>query len=160
MAIYLEFEGVKGNVTAEGYKDHIAVDSVVFSGSRNISMEPGNMTNREPSRPAINAISLSKKADSSTASLFKEFVSGSAGKKVTIKHVQTGADKVREFMSYTLENCLICGYSNTSDAEGHPSQTLQLSFSKIFINYVDTDASNKSGNPQRVGYDLAAAKLL
>ena len=42
MAIYLEFEGVKGNVTAEGYKDHIAVDSVMFNARRNISMEPGH----------------------------------------------------------------------------------------------------------------------
>ena len=160
MAIYLEFEGVKGNVTAEGYKDHIAADSVAFNARRSVSMEPGHMSNREVTRPSINAINISKKADSSIAALFKEFVGGSAGKKVVIKFVQTGSDKVREFMSYTLENCLISGYSMIGSAEGHPSETLQLSFSKIFINYVDTDATNKSGSPQRVGYDLAAAKVL
>ena len=160
MAIYLEFEGVKGNVTAEGYKDHIAVDSVMFNARRNISMEPGHMTNREVSRPSINAISISKKADSSVAALFKEFMGGSVGKKVTIKFVQTGSDKVREFMSYTLENCLVSGYSMTGSGENHPNETFQLSFSKIFVDYRDTDASNKSGSPQRVGYDLVTAKLV
>lgn len=160
MAIYLQFEGVKGNVTAEGYKDHISVDSLSFNGRRHVSMETGNLTNREVSRPALNAVTLSKKADTSVAALFKEFVGGSAGKKVVIKFVQTGTDKVREFMSYTLENCLISGYSVTAGSDGHPSENLQLSFSKIFVNFSDTDAANKTGSPQRVGYDLAAAKVL
>lgn len=118
------------------------------------------MTNREVSRPAVNPITLSKQADNSVAALFKEYVSGSVGKKATIKFVQTGADKLREYMSYTLENCLISHYSSSAAGENHPSLTFQLSFSKIFVNYVDTDATNKSGSPQRVGYDLAAAKLL
>lgn len=160
MAIYLEFEGIKGNVTAKGYENHIAVDSVSFSGNRNVSMEPGHMTNREVGRPSINPITLSKKADSSVAALFKEFVSGAAGKKATIKYVQTGADKVREYMSYTFENCLISHYSSSAAGENHPGENFQLSFSKITVNYVDTDATNKSGSPQRAGYDLAAAKAL
>jgi type VI secretion system secreted protein Hcp len=160
MAIYVEFEGVKGNVTAEGYKDHIAVDSVTFNANRQISMEPGHMTNREATRPSVNAISISKKADISVTALFKEAMGGSTGKKVVIKFVQTGSDKVQEFMDYTLENCLISGYSMIAGAESQPTETIQLSFSKILVNYRDADAANKSTSPQRTGYDLAAAKLL
>lgn len=160
MAIYLEFEGVKGNVTAEGYKDHIAVDSATFNARRNISMEPGHMTNREASRPAVSAMNISKRVDGSMVALFKEFMGGSAGKKATIKFVHTGSDKVQEFMSFTLENCLIGGYSLAGSGEGHPTLTFQLSFSKILVNYSDLDAANKSSGPQRAGYDLSAAKLL
>ncbi len=47
MAIYIEYEGIKGNVTAVGYKNPIAVSSLAFGMLRGISMEAGNMSNRE-----------------------------------------------------------------------------------------------------------------
>jgi len=160
MAIYLEYEGIKGNVTAEGYKDHISVNSVHFGVGRGISMEPGNLSNREATRPTISEINLTKAADNSATALFKEAVTGSAGKKVVIKFVQTGADKVVEYMTYTLEDCLVSGYSITGDGENDPMESISLSFSKIMVNYNDFDKSNKSASPQRVGYDLTTAKPL
>lgn len=158
MAIYLEYEGIKGNVTAEGYADHIAVESVSFGVGRGISMEAGNLSNRESTRPSLSEITLSKLADNSVTSIFKEAVTGSAGKKVVIKFVRTGGDKVQEFMDYTLENCLVSSYSMSASAEGEPVENIALSYSKITINYVDYDKTNKAGSPQRVGYDLEAAK--
>ena len=160
MAIYLEYEGIKGNVTADGYKDHIAVDSVQFGVGRGISMEPGNLSNREATRPSVSEVTLSKKADNSVTAIFKEAVTGSNGKKVVIKFVRTGADKVQQFMDYTLENCLVSGYSMSATSEGEPMESISLSFSKIMINYNDHDATNKSASPQRVGYDLQTAKPL
>ena len=160
MAIYLEYDGIKGNVTADGYKDHIAVDSVQFGVGRGISMEPGNMSNREATRPSVSEVTLTKVADNSVTAIFKEAVTGSAGKKVVIKFVRTGADKVQEFMDYTLEDCLVSGYSMSASGEGEPMETITLSFSKIMINYNDFDKSNKSSSPQRVGYDLTTAKPL
>jgi len=160
MAIYLQYDGIKGNVTAEGYKDHIAVDSVQFGVGRGISMEPGNMSNREATRPSVSEVTLTKVADNSVTAIFKEAVTGSAGKKVVIKFVRTGADKVQEFMDYTLEDCLVSGYSMSASSEGDPQETITLSFSKIMINYNDFDKSNKAASPQRVGYDLTTAKPL
>ena len=160
MAIYIEYEGIKGNVTADGYKDHIALLSAQFGVGRGISMEAGNLSNREATRPSISEVTVTKTADNSVTGLFKESVTGSAGKKVVIKFVRTGADKVQEYMDYTLENCLVSGYSISADAEGEPIETITLSFSKIMINYNDHDTSNKSASPQRVGYDLEKAKPL
>lgn len=160
MAIYVEYDGIKGNVTADGYKDHIAVLAVQFGVGRGISMEAGNMSNREATRPSISEVTLSKTADNSVTAIFKEAVTGSAGKKVKIKFVRTGADKVQEYMDYELENCLVSGYSISADAEGEPMETITLSFSKVMINYNDHDATNKASSPQRVGYDLEKAKPL
>ncbi len=160
MAIYLQYDGIKGNVTADGYKDHIAVDSVQFGVGRGISMEPGNMSNREATRPSVSEVTLTKVADNSVTAIFKEAVTGSAGKKVVIKFVRTGADKVQEFMDYTLEDCLVSGYSMSATSEGDPVESITLSFAKIMINYNDFDKSNKSSSPQRVGYDLTTAKPL
>ena len=160
MAIYIEYEGIKGNITAGGYKDHIGASSLQFGVGRGISMEAGNLANREATRPSISEITFTKLADISTVSFFKESVSGSAGKKVVIKFVQTGADQLVEFMTYTLENCLVSGYSVSGDGESDPVESISLSFAKIMVNYSDYDKSNKSATPQRVGYDLAIAKPL
>jgi len=160
MAIYLEYEGIKGNVTADGYEDHIAVLSVEFGVGRGISMEAGNMSNRESTRPSLSEVVISKEADNSVTAIFKEAVTGNAGKTVTVKFVRTGADKVQEYMSYTLEDVLVSNYSMSATSEGEPIENIHLSYSKIMINYSDFDKTNKSGNPQRVGYDLHTAKPL
>jgi len=160
MAIYLSMDGVKGNVTADGYKDHIAILSCQFGVGRAISMEPGNMSNREATRPSISEITVSKTADNSVTAIFKQAVTGSAGCKAEIKFVRTGADKVEQYMSYSLENCLVSSYSISADAENEPVESICLSFSKLMINYNDFDATNKSGSPQRVGYDLEKATAL
>lgn len=160
MAIYMKYDGINGNVTADGYAGHIALNSVNFGVGRGISMEPGNMSNREATRPTVSEITISKYADTSATALFKESVTGSAGKTVVIKFVRTGADKVQEFMDYTLENCLVSSYSLSADAESEPVESITLSFSKIMVSYNDFDAKNKTSNPQRVGYDLAVAKPL
>ena len=160
MSIFLEAEGIKGNVTADGYKDHIAILSCQFGVSRNISMEAGKMANREATRPNISEITLTKLADNSATAIFKEAVIGSGGRTYKIKFVRTGADKLQEFMTYELQNCLVSGYSISADSENDPVENITLSFSKVLINYNDHDATNKSGSPQRVGYDLELAKPL
>jgi len=160
MAIYIQYDGIKGNTTADGYKDHLTVTSVQFGIGRGISMEPGNLSNREATRPTISEITVTKVADISTTALFKEAVTGSAGKKVVIKFVQTGSDKLVEYMTYTLEDVLVSGYSISADSEGDPMESISLSFAKVMVNYNDFDKSNKSANPQRVGYDLTTAKPL
>ncbi len=160
MSIYMKYDGIHGNVTADGYAGHIALSMAGFEIKRNVSMEAGNLANREATRPTITAVKVTKRTDISTTSLFKESVSGAAGKTVVIKFVRTGAGKVQEYMSYTLENCLVSGFILSAGAEGEPVENIALSFSKVMISYSDFDAKNKASNPQRVGYDLAVAKPL
>ncbi len=160
MAIYLEYKGIPGNVTAEGFEKHIEVDSVSFGVNRPLSMTPGKMANREVGKPNVTEVHLTKRADNSVAALFKEAVSGSAGKDVVIKFVRTGSDNVEEFMTYSLYDCLVSGYNISAHGDEEPNEEITLSFSKCEINYTDYDSSNKSGSPQRSGYDLTLAKPL
>ncbi len=160
MACFIEYEGIEGNCTAEGYEKHIQVDSLQFGVGRGISMEPGNLANREATRPSLSEVTFTHKTDNSATALFKEAVSGSNGKTVTIKFVQTGADKLVEFMTYTLTDVLVSGYSISADGHGDPIESVSLSYSKIEVKYNDYDKSNKSASPQIVGYDLTTAKAL
>ena len=159
MAIYLKFGNVKGNVTADGYVGQIAVKSIDFEVSRNVSMEAGNLSNRESTKPSLSRITISKKADNSVAALFKESVAGSAGQEAVLTFVRTGSDKMQEFMSYKLTNCIISRYRISAVGDQEPNEVLELSYSAIEVSYKDHDASNKAGNPQRVSYDVKAAKV-
>lgn len=160
MAIYLKYEGIKGNITAEGYSDYIALSTVNLGVGRGISMESGNMANRESTRPTLSEIVITKPADTSATALFKESVTGNGGKEVTIKFVRTGSDAIQEFMEYVLTDVMISGYSLSGEAEDEPKETIKLSYTKIMIKYNDFDSSNASGNPMRVGYDLSLGKSL
>ncbi len=160
MAIYLDYEGIKGSVTAEGYQGHIEIQSFGYKVARKISMEAGHLSNRESSRPKISEVTLLKYFDKSSVGLFKESLAGSMGKTVIIKFVRTGADQLQEYMVCTLENCLVSRYAITASIYTKPSEVIMLSFSEIMMDYTGRDAANKSGNPLRVGYDLVAAKPL
>ena len=158
MAIYLKFGNVKGNVTADGYAGQMAVRMLTFGVRRNVSMEAGNLSNRESSKPALFQITITKMADNSVAALFKEAVTGSAGQEATLSFVRTGTDKVQEFMTYKLAHCIISKYQIYAPSDEDPVELLSLSYSAIEVSHTDHDASNKSGNPQRVSYDVKAAK--
>ena len=71
MAIYLDFESIKGNVTAVGFEQCVAINSVKFGVKRPITMEAGKMANREVGKPTLSTVTLSKTADNSVAALFK-----------------------------------------------------------------------------------------
>ncbi len=154
MAIYLEYKDIDGDVSADGYAKHIAVTSVHFGVGRGISMEAGNMANRESTRPTLSQITITKPCDSSVTSLFKESCVGTEAKDVKIKFVRTGGDNIQEFMIYTLKEVLISGYTMTCDSEGEPQETILLSYSEIEINYNSFDGGNVSSSPQRYTYSL------
>ncbi len=160
MAIYLDYEGIKGSVTAKGYQGHIEIQSFGYKVARKISMEAGHLSNRESSRPKISEVTLLKYFDSSSVGLFKESLAGSIGKTVVIKFVHTGADQVQEYMNCTLENCLVSHYAITASIYAQPSEVILLSFSKIIMSYKSRDAANKSASPLCAGYDLTTAAPL
>ena len=162
MAIYMNFNGkkIKGNVTAAGYEDWIEVDSFQFGVGRGISMEVGNMANREATRPSISEVTLTKMVDNSSGGLFKESLTGTEGVKVIIHIVQTGAKQVEKFAVYELEDVLISSYSMAASGGSAPHESLSLSFAKIIADLQGADKTNKNGQNMKVGYDLTTAKPL
>jgi type VI secretion system secreted protein Hcp len=157
MAIYIEYEGINGNVTAKGYEGQIRCDSCQFGVGRGITMEVGNMSNREASRPNLSEFTFTHKTDVSATALFKEATIGSAGKKVIIHFVQTGSDKLVEYMTYTLEDVLVSGYSISADFDSASVETVSLAFSKVEVKYQDHEGKNKGASQNVVGYNLYEA---
>jgi len=154
MTIYMKVETIDGGVTAKGFEKWIELNSFHFSTSRAISMEAGNIANRNHGRPNISEIIVTKLMEQSSFGLLQEALRGDKGRKVTIKIVEVAQDKYREYVSYELEDTLLSGYSVSTGGEV-PVETVTLSYSKITTSFTSTDKGNKAGQPARVVYDLA-----
>ena len=160
MAIYMNFNNkkIKGNVTAAGYEDWIELDSFQLGVGRGISMDVGNMANREASRPSVSEVSITKALDNASGGLFKESLTGVEGVDVQIHIVQTGAKQVEKYAAYELSNVLISSYSVSASGGSAPHEALSLSFSKIIADLQGADKTNKNGQNMKVGYDLTTGK--
>lgn len=156
MAIYMQMDKIKGNVTAEGHKEWIELSSFQMGVGRAISTAVGKAKDREASAPSISEITVSKIMDESSPFLFQEATVGQA-KKVTIDFVTTGASKIETYLQYVLENCMVSGYSISSGGD-RPSETVSLSFTKITSNYMVYDDSGKQTSKFPAGYDLELGK--
>lgn len=156
MPIYVQIEGVDGSVEAEGHAKWIEVSSLQFGVGRGIGSPMGNASDREASAPSISEIVVSKTMDIASPKLFEESLWGE-GKKVTIDLCKTDKDKLEVFLQYTLEDTLVSGYSVSSGGD-RPTESVSLNFTKIIMNYTPMKDKNETGDPIKVGYDLAKAK--
>lgn len=161
MAIYLDYEGVKGSVTAEGYKEMIELRHFKFGVFRKISMEPGRMANRESAQPTFSTLHIEKRMDAATSSLFRLSVAGSEGTRAAIHFVRTGGARLIEYMTYTLENCLISDYLlYDSEFNQVPHEKIQLSYTSLLISNTVRSSNNQTVDTQRHGYNLVTATKL
>ncbi|MGD8560128.1 MAG: type VI secretion system tube protein Hcp [Gammaproteobacteria bacterium] len=166
MAIYLEYDGIKGNVTSGEYKDQIEISFFNFSVNRSVSMTPGSVANRESGTPQLSEIQLTKPLDNSSPNLFNASVAAAQGKTAKLHFVRTADGQSVEFMTYELSDCVVSGYSISAEggdatAEANPPiENLTLSFTKLIVSHTQYDKTNKVGQPVRSGYDLAEAKAI
>ena len=158
MAIYLEFEGIKGTSSAEGFKDQWVIDDLNFSINRHLAMSVGDTGNRETGTTTFSEVTFNKKLDDSAALLFKE-AAGSKGKKVKISMAKTSDTGIVTYMTYELEECKISSYHvSINSADEAPTENIALSYTKFNLSYTKHDSKGKAGSPERASYDLKAGK--
>ncbi|MCF6324597.1 MAG: type VI secretion system tube protein Hcp, partial [Gammaproteobacteria bacterium] len=93
--------------------------------------------------------------------LFRLSVVGGQGRRATIHFVRTGNNQLIEYMTYTLENCLISDYLiYDSEFNQVPHEKLQLSYSSLLISNIVRGANNQLLETQRCGYHLVTATSL
>ena len=156
MAIYMKFGSIKGQVTTEGFKDWIELNSFQFGVSRGVSSGAGGAT-RESSAPSISEIVVSKYLDSSSAKLYQDSVAGAFDTKVKIKMTTTTKNKVETFLTYELSDCGVSSYSQSSGGDT-PMESLSLNFIKIMYTPTPLDKSGQIKKGDVVTYDLLEMK--
>lgn len=152
MSIYLKIEGIDGKATAKGHEKWIVVDSMQWGVGRAISSAVGSAKDREASKPSISEVSVTKLMDESSPLIFTEACVGKA-KKVDIHLCTTGTEKIDTYMEYTLEDCMVSGYSVSSGGD-RPSESLSLSFTKMVMKFIPYDDAGKATSPIPAGYDM------
>ncbi|PCI11845.1 MAG: hemolysin-coregulated protein [Thiotrichales bacterium] len=161
MAIYLDYEGIQGSVTAAGYQGMTELRHFKFGVLRKVSMKTGEMANRERSLPVFSPVYIEKRMDTATMDLFRSSVVGSQGKRATVHFVSTGNHQLIEYMAYTLENCLISDYLiYDSEFNQVPHEKMQLSYTSLLVSHTVRGANNQAVATQRYGYHLATATSL
>lgn len=159
MAIYMKYGDIKGDVTTDGYKEWISLNSAQLGAGRGIASAKGTGANREASEPSISEIVVTKDWDAKSSSeLFQEAVSGLMNHKVEIHFTSTGQKKQEVFLVVKLKDAGISSYSTSSGGEGRPSESLSLNFAHIEIVPKVTGADLKTTDGTKVSFDLKQMK--
>ncbi|MBR0655413.1 Hcp family type VI secretion system effector [Plastoroseomonas arctica] len=154
MTIMIDYEGVPGESTIQGFEKWIPVESCQFGVGRGISSAYGNST-REGSIVSVSEITVSKLTDGATIKLLEEALHGKLNKIVKIAFLRTGAGAAQEYLSFELNGTGLSGYSLSSGGD-RPSESLSLNFDKFILKY-NPIGDDFSGSPATVGWDLAKA---
>lgn len=158
MPIYVKYGSLQGDVTAEGHEKWIEVNSFQFGVGRGINTPtPGASADREASAPSISECVVTKVTDAASTKLFDESLEGE-GQDVTIDFCKTDKGKLEVYMTITLSNTMISGFSMSSGGE-RPTESVSLNFTKIEFKNTGMGAANDTGSPDAVTYDVAAGKV-
>ena len=157
MPIYLQYEGIDGEVTESGHAKWIEIQSFSWGCGRSINTTLGAAQSREASSPSVGEIQLSKQTDIASPKLFMESVVGEA-KKAVIEFVQTSGTAQDVFLRYELTNTLISSYSISGGGDGRPGEGISLNFSKVEMKFTPFDDKHKAGSPIPVGYNISEGK--
>jgi type VI secretion system secreted protein Hcp len=158
MPIYMKYEAIEGDVTAKGHEKWIEVNSFQWGVGRGISSPTGGSADRESSAPSVSEIVVTKPTDVATIKLLDQALQGE-GENVTIDFCKTDKGDLNVYLSYSLENTMISGYSASSGGD-RPMESLSLNFTKVMCRDVGLGAKNEDGSPATVGYDVALANVV
>jgi type VI secretion system secreted protein Hcp len=157
MAIFMKYGDVKGEVTAEGYKDWVELTSLSWGIGRGISAGVGGASKREASAPSVSEITITKTMDSFSPSALKEAIGGE-GVQVKIDITRTdGPGTHQAFQKYILEGTMVSGYSISSGGD-RPSESMSLNFTKFDSEYIKVDDKLSPVTTGHYIYDLTTAK--
>jgi type VI secretion system secreted protein Hcp len=152
VAIYMKLGSVAGSVTTSGYESWIALDSFRWGFS------VGMTSKMAGSEATLREVVVTMRAEKASPLIVNAGFSRTVLKpSVLIKFTTTSKDKVDVFLTYELSNCVISNYAIEAQQEGHPTETLSLSFTKITETFNPRD-SKLTGSPTTVTYDVTSAQ--
>jgi type VI secretion system secreted protein Hcp len=115
-------------------------------------------SDREASAPTVSDIVITKPTDIATVNLLRESLAGE-GQVVTIDFSKTDKGALTVYLSYTLTNTVISGYSISSGGD-LPEESISLNFTKIQCRDLLPGAANENGSPATVSYDLSTGTIV
>ena len=141
-----------------GMRSGSKLNSFQWGVGRGISSPTGGSADREASAPSISEIVVTKPTDAASTKLFDESLEGE-GQDVQIDFCKTDKGQLEVYMTYTLSNTMISGFSTSSGGD-RPSESLSLNFTKVEFKNTGMGSAGETGSPDAVTYDVAQAKVI
>ena len=141
---YLKYGSIKGETTAESFKDLITVLSLDWNVSREISSATGTAMDRESSSTRLGDVTITKLQDKASPDLFKEATIGKG--LPAVFHITKQGDKVEEIMKIELTDAMISSYS-VSVQNDRPIETITISYTEMMMTVTPTDDKNNITAP-------------
>jgi type VI secretion system secreted protein Hcp len=129
MAIYMHYDGIKGDVSEGPHKEWIQLNSISFAAHREAKTAIGQAHQRQGGPVSICDIMVTKPVCHGSAHLFDASVLGE-GKKVKIDITRSGVKHQTNYLEIILEDCCVSNYQVSSDGVSH-NEVLTLNFVKI-----------------------------
>ena len=156
MAIYMNWDGVPGDVTEANHTGWIELTSFQWGIGRGIGSAMSGQASRESSIPSVSEVVVTKRMDKASPGLWTDSVAGQLNTTVKIEFTTTSKGATETFLSYEFDNTGLSGYSVSSGGD-MPTESLSLNFTKMSWTYTGMDPA-VSGSPTTQGYDLALAQ--
>jgi type VI secretion system secreted protein Hcp len=160
MPIYMNYNSlaIAGDVTESTHIGWIELNSFQWGVGRGISSPTGGSSDRESSAPSVSEITVTKAQDVASVPLINETLQGE-GQTVIIDFCKTDKGQLQVYLTFTLTNNMISGYSLSSGGD-RPSESLSLNFTKVEVKSTPMDATGADTSPVTVTYDIGQAKVV
>ncbi len=158
MPIYMQYAGVNGDVTEQSHKNWIELKSFRWGVGRSLSTKVGSAADRESSAPSVSEIVVTKDNDVASGNLMQEALGGH-GKTVQIDFVRTDKGQLDNYLTLSLTDTIISGYSHSAQGTDRPTESLSLNFVKVEFKTQQMTPEGTTGQPSSVIYDLSTAKV-
>jgi type VI secretion system secreted protein Hcp len=150
--IYMDFGGITGDVTANGY----AGDIQLLGFSWGVNNGASAASSGESSAPAISEITVTKALDKASPCLLQEALIGES-QDAKIFFVNSVNGELNTYAEYDLKDVLISGYG-VSSSGGVPTESLSLNFTKVlFTSFVSN--TNGTTTPVTIGWNLSLGEV-
>jgi type VI secretion system Hcp family effector len=152
---FLKIEGVKGEATQEGFKEHIPLDSFSLGASNPVDMMSGG--GRGAGRVSVSTFNAGKMTDKSSPILFQACCVGKHFPNAEVSICKAGGEQ-KAFLTYKFDTVFIADINwSGGGGDDTPAETLSLAFSKIEMTHLSQDMKGQLGDPIVASYDIAAA---
>jgi type VI secretion system secreted protein Hcp len=156
MPVFVNYDGIPGDVTTTGHDKWIQVSSFQWGVARGISNASSSGTDREGSTPSVNEIVVTKDTDSASPNLMRAslgLLPAGEGKIVKIDFCKTDTSQPEPYLQLTLNNTLVSGWSISSGGD-RPTETVTLNFTAVEFKNTGMGPANDTGTPDPAQYDL------
>jgi len=155
MSIFMQIDGIQGEVSDQNHKNWIDVLELDWRVARKITSNPSTQRDRESSNAIVSDLTFMKFMDIATVGLFAAACCG-RGKTIIIEMTKTGKGQGADtYLQYTLENALISSIETEalSYDDIRPLEIITISFTGIKKKYTSYDDDGNILTSQVVGFD-------